>query len=100
MRKKTSIRLSVLAESQLKTESLRTGIPVATLASQAVDRAVLSVTKPTGPAPEVMAAIEKLDHVLNQIDAMRESLERQIENVDKMSERRILNAVKILRGEK
>ncbi|NMG04107.1 hypothetical protein [Azoarcus taiwanensis] len=100
MRKKTSIRLSLLAESQLKTESMKTGKPVATLASEAVDRAILSCGEKSGPAPETLAALAKLDAVLNQLSSMNVTLARQIEEVDRMSERRILNAVKILRGEK
>lgn len=100
MRKKITVRLPPLAAFAVEQRVQKTGKRTAEVALEALEKG-LQPERQEDQKPGNHDAVDELIRAsFAAIGERLDALTHQLEQVDKLNERRILNAVKIIRGEK
>lgn len=101
MRKKTSIRLSLTAEAALRREAERTGKPLAALASEAIDRAILTSSHVRETSRNEAIDPAQIERVAAEIAALREhvlQVQKDLAEGNEISRNRFAMVLKTLQG--
>ncbi len=100
MRKKITVRLPPLAAFAVEQAVQKTGKRTAEVALDALEKGLQSERQPTQKSDSSTSIEDLIRASFQALTERLDALERKVDEVDKRNERRILNAVKIMRGEK
>lgn len=101
MRKRHTIRLSFTAEAALRREAERTGKPLASVASEAIDRAILTSSHVRETSRNEAIDPAQIERVAAEIAALREhvlQVQKDLAEGNELSRNRFAMVIKSLQG--